>query len=254
MLAIERRNAIARLVHEQGSVTLCELTALFDVSSETVRKDLLALEKDQRLVRTHGGAVRVARREALAPLRERRKDCVAQKRELCRYALRFIRNGDVIALDEGSTGAELARLIACTFTNLTIATSSLEIFNILSENPGFDLILCGGHFIRDELAFAGTLTLSLIQRLHFDKCCIFPSAVSLEWGLMDSRDDLIAVQQALIHHSDAVYVLAYSERFEQTARIQVDEMRPTYTYITDSALPEEIYTRYLDHQIQIIKE
>ena len=49
-------------------------------------------------------------------------------------------------------------------------------------------------------------------------------------------------------------MLAYSERFEQTARIQVDEMRPTYTYITDSALPDEIYTRYLDHQIQIIKE
>lgn len=254
MLAIERRRAIVNLVNDQGSVTHAQLAALFSVSSETVRKDLLALEQENLLARTHGGAVRVSKRAALAPLRERQKDCVAEKRELCGYALRFIRNGDVIALDEGSTSAELARLIACTFTHLTIATSSLEIFNILSENSGLELILCGGQFVREELAFAGSLTVSLINRLHFDKCFIFPSAVSQKFGLMDSLDSFIPVQQALIERSDKVFVLAYSERFESSALVKVDDMRREYTYITDSALPQDVYARYLDSQIHIIKE
>jgi len=252
MLAIDRRNAIANLVNEQGSVTQAELVRLFKVSTETIRKDLLALENEKLLTRTHGGAIRVGK--GLMPLRERHKDHVVEKRELCTYALPMIQNGDVIALDEGSTCAELAKLIACTFYNLTIATHSLEIFNILRENPGFELILLGGRFIREEMACAGMLTLSMIEQMHFDKCFLFPSGISLKFGLTDCQEAMTQVQRAYISRSSQVYVLAYSQRFETAESIKLDDVNPAYTYITDAALPTEIYNSYKERNLTVIKE
>lgn len=254
MLAIERRHAIVRIVNEQGSATHAQLAALFDVSSETVRKDLVALEKDGLLARTHGGAIRAGDRPVIAPLRERQKDHITQKRELCGYALRFIRNGDTLALDEGSTAAELAKLLVCTFNHLTIATASLEVFGILRENPGFKLILCGGEFIRDELSFSGMLTIATIRSLHFDKAFIFPSGISARYGIMDMNDSFITIQQAFIERADSVFILAYSDRFSQSSSIKLTDLRQDFTYITDSSLPEDIDLGFKKQNIHIIKE
>ena len=254
MLAIERQNAIRNLVRETGSVTLSELVAMFGVSSETIRKDLLTLEKTGILSRTHGGAISTAKKGIFIPLKERKTDHLPEKQELCGYAIRHIRNGDTIAIDEGSTATELAKQIVCTFSKLTIATHSLEVFEILAQNPGFDLILFGGTFDREEMAFYGRQTLAAVGQHHFDKCFLFPSGVSLQYGLMDYLSDFLDVQDAYIAHSTQTYILAYSDRFEKPARVKLRDVDPGFIYITDSRLPPEIVARYEQHHIKIIKE
>ena len=253
MLAIERQRVIENLVQEAGSVTISELTTMFGVSSETIRKDLLALERSGILHRTHGGAVSAKKTGALLPLQARKTDHLQEKRELCEYAIRYIQDGDVIAIDEGSTALELAKLIACTFTKLTIVTASLDVFEILAKNQGFELILCGGIFDREERAFVGRVTVSTIEQFWFDKCFLCPSGISLEHGIMDYLADMVDVQYAYRKHSAEVYVLAYSDRFEQPARMKLGEVNPEYTYITDSHLKQEIAERYAEKKIQIKK-
>lgn len=254
MLAIERQRVIQNLVQESGSVTISELTSMFGVSSETIRKDLLTLEKAGVLNRTHGGAVSAVRVGVLAPLQERKVDHLPEKRELCEYAIRCIQDGDVIAIGEGSTAMELAKLIACTFTKLTVATNGLDVFEILEKNPGLELILCGGKLDREERAFFGRATISAIEQFCFDKCFICPSGISLKYGIMDYRAEQIDVMDAYLRRSVENYVLAYSDRFEKPARMKLRDVDPGLTYITDSKLPPEIAACYEKHNIKIIKE
>ena len=255
MFAIERRLAIARLVNENGSVSISELSRLFGMSAETLRKDLLVLEKEKVLERTHGGAVRISTPSSLRPLQERRSEHLSQKRELCTYAMRFIRNGDVIALDEGSTSAELARLLSSAFTRLTVATHSLEIFHILEQGAGIEPILCGGRYIREESAFAGPMTQEAIRRLHVDKFFVFPSSITLRYGLTEHMEPFVAMAQTWMERADQVFVLAYSERFEnRAAPFKLADPDSSMIFITDSGLSDDIIQQYHQRGLTLIKE
>lgn len=253
MFAIERHRAIIKLLNEKGNVTISELVNIFGVSSETIRKDLLSLEKNNALTRTHGGAVSIEKINAPASLKVRKNKCVPEKTELCQYAMRFIKNGDVIAIDEGSTAVELAKLIACTLSKLTVLTNSIEIFNILSSNSGIELILCGGDYVQEELAFTGYLAVNTISQVHTQKAFIFPSAVSLKHGLTVYFKNFISIQKAYIENTDNVFILADSEKFETAAFLKLEALNPEYTYITDSGLSNEIYEEYKKNKINIIK-
>ena len=253
MFAIERHQAILKLIDEKGNVTISELVKLFGVSSETIRKDLLSLEKNKALLRTHGGAVSITKNNTPASLKVRKSQCQPEKTELCHYAMRFIENGDIVAIGEGSTAVELAKLIECTISRLTVITNSLEIFNILSSNSGIELVLCGGDYIRDELAFAGNITINTINQLHTQKAFIFPSAVSLKFGITDYFKNFYALQKAYMENTDKVFILADSEKFEKAAYLKLESINPEYTYITDSGLSDEIYKLYQENNINIIK-
>jgi len=254
LFAIERQQTIINLVNEKGNVTIAELTALFAVSAETIRKDLLLLEQEKKLTRTHGGAVRYQSVPGMVPLRERKKNCLSEKRELCQYALQFIKNGDTIAIDEGSTAVELATLLACMYSTLKVVTHSLEVFEILSKNPGIELILCAGEFLPEEKAFIGSLTINALRQLHIKKAFLFPAAISLQFGIMDHSKDLSAVQKTYLEISEELYFLADHEKFEQGALYQLTGLHPGMVLITDSGLSEELYQNYQEKEIRIVKE
>lgn len=251
MLAIERQRNIANLVRQNGNVTISELVAQFQVSAETIRKDLLRLEQEGVLHRTHGGAVSVRTGSSLRPLSIRKQERVSQKAELCRCALQFIKNGDVIAIDGGSTALELAKLLSCTSLKLTVVTHSMEVFNVLGENSNLRLILCGGTFIREEAAFAGHLTMEAVGRVHTTKAFICPSGVSLEFGITDYLEAFIPIQSAYLQNTNQAFILADSEKFESTALFKISEARSDFTYITDSVLSDPIYDLYQENQIDI---
>jgi len=247
MLGIERQQHITNRIRQNGKVTISELVALFGVSAETVRKDLLFLEQEGVLKRTHGGAVT----GLTHPLSLRKQERVPQKTELCQAALSFIREGDTIALDSGSTAMELAKLLILHFHSLTVVTHSLEIFHFLSGNSLFRLILCGGSYVREESAFAGHLTEEAVRRVHTQKAFLFPSGISPETGITDYLECFIPIQKAYLEQAAQVFILADSEKFEHTALMKLADTKTEYTYITDSDLKEEIYNHFREKNILI---
>lgn len=252
MFAIERRQAIANLINEKGNVTIFDLTALFGVSSETIRKDLLILEKDRVLIRTHGGAINAKTHSKIAPFKERLKSNAKGKAELCRYAAKHIKNGDTISIDAGSTAIELAKLISSMFSRLTVVTHCLDVFNILSKNDGIDLVLCGGDFNREENTFMGNITAEAVEKIHTEKAFIFPSGVSLKFGVTDYDGGFLRIQKAMMDNADKVFVLADSDKYEKAAYTKLCSVTQEYTYITDSALSQEIYDLYRKNEINIV--
>ncbi len=244
MLAKERQLNIREMINENGSVTTGELTQAFNVSIETIRKDLLILESQGYLSRVHGGAIKVDNIKPFFDFQRRTTENSEQKTRLAKRAVEFISEGDVIGIDTGSTALILAAAIKESFTDLTIVTHSLDVFNELHGLKKFKVILCGGHLLEDERAFCGTLTLGMMENLRLQKSFVFPTGVSAEDGLTDYQYDLLPIQKQYINSAETVYILADSSKFQKKALYKFSEMKRAFIYITDDNLPDELAELY----------
>ncbi len=251
MLAKERQNQICEILKKNGTVETAKLAEMFHVSVETIRKDLLAMEQNGRLTRVHGGAVEKVAMKPFKELKERNKEFGKQKHELSIKAAGFISEGDILGIDSGSTAISFAEVLKEKFSKLTVVTHSMDVFEILSNHKDFSVILCGGHYLREENAFYGELTINMLNSLHIQKAFIFPSAISLEYGIYDYQKDLYQMQKQMMQSSDEIYILADSSKFEKTALLKLANMNPEYIYITDYSLQDEIVNLYKENDIKI---
>lgn len=251
MLASERYEKIKRLLEENGAVNVNDLMKLFNVSLETVRRDLLKMEQSKQLKRVHGGAVSVVQMKNFANLESRNKEMYKEKRELSETAAKFINENDYIAIDSGSTAIVFAEVLKERFTSLNVVTHSLDVFNALCTYKNFQVILVGGHFLANENAFYGSIVTETLSRLHVSKVFIFPSAVSIDVGICDYEHNLYEIQKKLIEIGDSVYILADSSKFEKKALYKLDDINPEYTYVTDKTIGNEILNIYNENGCKI---
>ena len=249
MFAKERQDKIYDIIKSNGTVTTSALVNLFDVSIETVRRDLLEMERHGLLLRVHGGAVAVGNMKPFLNLNERNKEFTEQKRNLAIKASEFIAEGDIIGIDSGSTAISFAEVLKEKFSNLTVVTHSLDVFNILCDR--FSVILCGGYYSSNEKAFYGLLALGMLKNLHMQKAFIFPSAVSLEFGICDYQKDLYQIQEQMIKSSDEIFILADSSKFEKKALLKLNNMKTEYRYITDCNINSELEKLYREHNLNL---
>lgn len=127
MFAKERYDEILKILKRQKSVTAAELAEKFNVSLETVRRDLFYLESQNMLHRVHGGAISVSEIGDYKSLEQRRGENTDKKIRASENAMQFICEGDVIAIDCGSTAVAFARVLKKSFEKLTIITHSLDV-------------------------------------------------------------------------------------------------------------------------------
>lgn len=252
MLASQRQKEIQKQIKSNGAVTVAALTEQFGVSVETIRRDLLTMEKDGLLSRVHGGAVAVTEMIAYQPLEKRDQEQSHQKDALARVAATLVNEGDYIAIGTGSTPIHFAQELKKLRTSLTVVTYSLGVFDILKDMPGYRLILLGGQYIPEENSFYGQLTLDLLDSLHVQKSFVFPSAISLDHGIWGFEETLYPLQQKLLRCCDQAYILADSSKFERTALYKVADMRPEYIYVTDPELPEQLRALYSQNGLTVI--
>ena len=252
MLASQRQDQIHKLIKTQGAVTVASLMEHFGVSVETIRRDLLAMEKAGLLRRVHGGAVAVTEMMPNYPLERRNQEQSAQKDALARTAASLVQDGDYIAIGTGSTPMHFAQELKAKRHNLTVVTYSLDVFEILRDVPDFRLILVGGQFCPEENTFHGQLALDILDHLHVQKAFVFPSSVSLKHGIGGYHEILYSQQKKLLQCCDRAYILADSSKFERAALFKVAPMCPEYIYVTDPELPEALRQLYAENGITVI--
>ena len=253
MFAKERRDEICLMLKKDHAVTTSKLVERFSVSIETIRKDLLTLEQAGQLVRVHGGAVAQNDMTPFFELKQRNQMCVEEKRSLSLRAAEFICEGDVIAVDTGSTAIMFAEALKQRFRRLTVVTWSRDVVDILCDHEDFEIILCGGYYMRKENAFYGAFTIEMLRSLHVQKAFLFPSAVSVEFGICDYESDLYQIQKQLLISSDEIYILADSSKFEKKALLKLSDINDRYYYVTDSLLSAEMETLYKENHLKIFK-
>lgn len=247
MLADERYNFIVKRIQENGAADTDELVNLLGVSSETVRRDLIKIEKAGLCTRVHGGAIR--NNEFVQPSMIFNRIVINEnlKIELAKKAAKFVNENDIIGIDCGSTTVAFAQMLKENFEHLTIITYSLSVFEILKSK--FKVVLCGGLFDEGENAFYGNVAVSQMSELHTQKLFLAPSAISVKSGIRDYNEDLILVQKAMYNNSDKVFILADSTKFEKSALYKIDDISSKVTIITDNRLSVDIRGIYSDNNI-----
>ncbi len=174
-LATSRHDEILRRVAATGSVSVSELTGLFGVSRETIRRDFSLLAGRGLLDIVHGGA---ARREASEPALDRRASENARgKAAIGRFAASFVEDGMVVLLDSGTTTLAVARALTVR-RGLTICTGSLAIAQLLCRLPATRVHLLGGEIDPNDEATSGIDTLEAIGRFRVDVAFIGVGGVS----------------------------------------------------------------------------
>ena len=208
-----------------------DLASGLGVTAATVRRDLQALAREGRLLRTYGGATLGDRR----PVRDARS--LEAKRAIGAVASLLVTDGSTIAIGSGTTALELARRLVD--RRLTVITNALDVANELVDRAGIELILLGGSVRPRMHSMLGHLAEMATAELRADTLFMGIGAISIEHGLMNDSIPEILTDRALRRMARSVVVLADASKFEQVAAAYVFGLDEVDTIVTDWTLPAE---------------
>jgi DeoR family transcriptional regulator, fructose operon transcriptional repressor len=214
MYAEERQQAIARLVNQRGRMSVNQLAREYDVTTETVRRDLSTLERMGLVRRVHGGVVPPASLSLIeSGLRERDQVNTEAKERIARAALdRLPPAGGMVLLDAGSTTSRLASLLPPDHA-LTVVTHAVPIAGRLVGQRHIDLRLLPGRVRRTTQAAVGAETVAALSHLRADVAFLGTNGVTPEHGLTTPDPDEAAVKRALVDSARTVVALADASKF-----------------------------------------
>ncbi|HET7072430.1 MAG TPA: DeoR/GlpR family DNA-binding transcription regulator [Nocardioides sp.] len=214
MYAEERQQAIARLVNQRGRVSVNQLAREYDVTTETVRRDLSTLERMGLVRRVHGGVVPPASLSLIeAGLRERDQVNTESKERIARAAIEQLPPaGGTILMDAGTTTSRLASLLPPDHT-LTVITHGVPIAARLAGQRHIDLRLLPGRVRRTTQAAVGADTVQALSHLRVDVAFLGTNGITAEHGFTTPDPDEAAVKRALIESGRRVVALADASKF-----------------------------------------
>lgn len=216
----KRQQRIADLVLAEGRVKATELSELFDVSVETIRKDLLDLQQAGVVERVHGGA-RARRIERESAYQRRRAVNTDAKSRIADRALEDIEDGTTIYLDYGTTTYALASALVRAGRSLTVVTNALPIASNLAEGPDIEVLVLGGYFRRNEFSLYGPIAERAWEGLHVDTGFFGAAGLHRGAGMTNHHPFEVAVSQKALSHCRSVTTLADDSKLDVIAVHQV---------------------------------
>ena len=237
MLALERRNLILEKLQDEKKVVVNELSQIYNVSEETIRRDLEKLEQEGFATKSYGGAVLNENVGIDMPLNIRSKKNVAAKQKIAEIVASLIHDGDHIMLDASSTDLFIAKAIK-NKQRLTVITNSVEIMIELSEMPGWNVISTGGNLKEGYLALVGTKAEEAISAYYADKAFVSCKGLNYEHGIMDSLEQFTAIKKVIMTSAAKCYLVIDSTKFDKTAFTKAGSIDQVVAVITD-AKPDE---------------
>lgn len=241
MYAPERQQEILRLAREGGRVDVLSLAEEFQVTAETVRRDLKALDRAGLVRRVHGGAIPAGRLDFEPDLAERDAVAADEKQRIARAALAELPGGEgpgSVILDAGTTAARLAAEIPLD-AELTVVTHGLPVAARLADHPGLTLHLVGGRIRHRTRAAVDDWALRAYREINADVLFLATNGFSLDGGLTTPDLAEAAVKRALIAAARRVVLLADSAKFGQQHFARFGDLADVDLLITDTGLSPE---------------
>jgi DeoR family fructose operon transcriptional repressor len=237
MYAEERQHAIARLVSERGRMSVNQLARRYDVTTETVRRDLSTLERLGLVRRVHGGVVPPASLSFIEQgLRERDQVNTEVKERIARAALALLPpSGGAIALDAGSTTSRLASLLPAEL-ELTVFTHAVPIAARLAGLRQIELRLLPGRVRRTTQAAVGAETVAALAELRVDVAFLGTNGLTVEHGLTTPDPDEASVKRALVASGRSVVALADASKFGIENAVRFAEPGELDVLVTDGGV------------------
>lgn len=240
MFIEERHEKILQMLKEKKRVEVQELSELFEVSEDTIRRDLRIMEQKGKVHRTYGGAILPDKVNSYENFIVRENIQNDVKQSIASLAQSFIQERDTLLLDGSTTVAKIVPLLSG-YKNLTVITNSITIaYDILHQCPNINLHVIGG-IVRNDIGNSISIeSLKDIEKLYVDKVFLSACSISLKGELTTPIIEDAHVKKAMLNAGREVYILADSSKFGQKSLMEFGKIKPEYTIISDSDLPDEI--------------
>lgn len=246
----ERQAKIIDILRREKRVDTKRLAYLFNVTGETIRKDLVCLCRDNSIIRTHGGIMWNGY-DSERPVSLKSTQNLKEKQAIVKYASRFLSDGDYIFVDSGSTNYYLADYIG-EHSNMVVATNSLPFAQFISAYENIRLLITGGFYRSMSMSFAGAAAEDQLLKLHVPKAFMSCEGIDLEYGIMDGDEDESRVKQKVFETAKEIYLLADHTKFRIKTYNFLRNVRDVTAVITDSGLPEEVAEEYRRNGVNLI--
>ncbi len=212
----DRQRKIIELVDRQGEASVDDLVALFDVSAETIRRDLSQLAEAGALQKVHGAARRM-RFLGEGSFAERIEDQANAKAEIAAKLVPMVQPGETLFMDTGSTTLAAASALSAV-PDLTTVTNSVHIAQAMSDS---EVLLLGGRFRNDNAQTVGPETVGQIAQFRADAAVLTVTAIDQVGGAMDADLEEAHVARAMRTHARRCIVLAHGAKFGRSAAHRV---------------------------------
>ena len=222
MLRKERLNNIIKELEERGRVNVLELKDKFDVSAMTIRRDLITLEDQGIIERTHGGALLSTdtRNRVEPPILERMNLMAEEKKRIAVRISSQIDSGETIFLGSGTTTLYIAREIIIR-DDITVVTNSVPILYELSNNSHMNLITVGGFLRRSELSLIGAFAEPVLNNIHVNKVIIGMRGIHPIHGYTCEHPEELMTDRMIFKISDTIIIVADHTKIGQVATNKV---------------------------------
>jgi DeoR family fructose operon transcriptional repressor len=237
--ATERHQEILRRARGDGRVEVKSLAEELDVTPETVRRDLTALERLGVLRRVHGGAIPVERLGFEPAVADREERLSGQKERIAKVALDELPDGGSIILDAGTTTVRIAQMLPVD-RELMVVTHALPVANLLVSRPNVTVYLLGGVIRPGTLAAVGGWTRNNLADVFVDVAFIGTNGITATHGLTTPDLGEAAVKRALIAAARRTVVLADHTKFGREDFAHVCDLDVIDTVISDAQLADEM--------------
>jgi DeoR family fructose operon transcriptional repressor len=253
MYAEERQEAIAALVISKGRASVAELAQAYDVTTETVRRDLAALDRAGVVRRVHGGAVPARALHLVEPgVGERESTRADYKDAIAAAATEFFPLGGAsVLLDAGTTTARIAALMPAD-RELIVVTNSVPIAARLAAFPTVTLQVLGGRVRGITQAAVGEQALRVLDTLRVDIAFIGTNAISARHGLSTPDSDEAAVKRAMVGCANYVVVTADSTKVGREEFVSFAPISSVDTLITDTEISDADRAALTDEGVEVI--
>ncbi|WP_420584220.1 DeoR/GlpR family DNA-binding transcription regulator [Ruegeria sp.] len=244
-----RQTDILNIARQDGRVVVEELAARFDVTVQTIRRDLSELADMGKLDRVHGGAVL---RSGVSNIgyEDRRALNAGVKTRIAQACAQNIPDGASVFLNIGTSTEAVARQLL-NHKDLMVVTNNMNVANILVENPNCQIVVAGGVLRRSDGGLIGNLTISTIEQFKFDYAIIGCSAMDSTGDLLDFDFQEVRVSQTIIAQARRTCLVADHSKFQRSAPARIASLSEVDAIYTDYALPEQLAAKCAEWQTQI---
>ena len=248
--ASRRQRELINYIRTYGTGQVNELARVLGVSASTVRRDLIELQDQGVLERSHGGAIPAGDAAASTyPLRAATHS--DEKHNIARHAATLVDHGSTVLILSGTTTEAMLPFLT-TKSDLTVVTNSMVVVNRLAQYPDIELVVLGGVLWRKELSVLGQLTIAALAEFRIDK--VFSGAYGLDPELGVTRTNLNEVQtdRSLMTASPCLIVLADSSKFGQHGPARLVPVSAINTLITDHGADLRTLNRFRGAGVTVV--
>lgn len=225
------------------------LAAELEVSDETIRRELRALEEHGAIIREHGGA-RLASPTHEGPLHQRMEENADAKMRIARAAAAMVRDGEIVFIDSGTTSCFVARHLIDR-RSLTVITNSLIVANDLGGINGNRLFLAAGQMDPDYRAFSDHHAQEYVRGFTPHLAILSVGGISMERGLMDFHPGEAAMSRIAYATSKRILLGADASKFGRFALIQTAALSEVDVLVTDHALDKDYAAAFAHAEVVV---